>query len=103
MPRFICDSMTEGLARQLRLCGIDARSAPGAIGCPRYRAYMELSSAASSEQRVVLTADTVFLRARSAPQCSAHAAGSHEASHLDAYCLGDMYLYLFNHPVWLIY
>ncbi|CAL5220190.1 g2162 [Coccomyxa viridis] len=63
-PRFICDGMTEGLARQLRLCGIDARSAPLASGRQRYQAYMELASVASSEQRVVLTADTVFLRAR---------------------------------------
>ena len=58
--------MTEGLARQLRLCGIDARSAPFAGGCQRYQAYMQLADIASSEQRVVLTADTVFLRARSA-------------------------------------
>ena len=56
--------MTEGLARQLRLCGIDARSAPLASGRQRYQAYLELASVASAEQRIVLTADTVFLRAR---------------------------------------
>lgn len=27
-PRFACDVMTEGLARQLRLCGLDATTAP---------------------------------------------------------------------------
>ena len=59
--------MTEGLARQLRLCGIDARSAPLATGRQRYQAYLELAGIASSEQRIVLTADTVFLRARCAP------------------------------------
>ena len=68
-PRFICDVMTEGLARQLRLCGIDARSAPVMRGRQRYQAYMELVSSASSEKRVVLTADTVFLRARCVITC----------------------------------
>jgi uncharacterized protein with PIN domain len=29
-PRFLCDNMLEGLARHLRLCGIDAASAGGA-------------------------------------------------------------------------
>ncbi len=62
-PRFICDVMTEGLARQLRLCGIDVRSAPVVNGRQRYQAYMELASSASFENRVVLTADTGFLRA----------------------------------------
>ena len=68
-PRFICDVMTEGLARQLRLCGIDTRSAPVMRGRQRYQAYMELVSSASSEKRVVLTADTVFLRARCVITC----------------------------------
>ena len=68
VPRFICDVMTEGLARQLRLCGIDARSAPGAAGRQRYHAYMELVDSATREDRIVLTADTIFLRARWAAQ-----------------------------------
>ena len=79
-PRFICDAMTEGLARQLRLCGIDARSAPPASGQKRYQAYMELAGAASSEHRVVLTADTVFLRARSAKHLRSHLLCHHGAS-----------------------
>lgn len=68
VPRFICDVMTEGLARQLRLCGIDARSAPVAAGRQRYHAYMELVDSATRENRIVLTADTIFLRARWAAQ-----------------------------------
>jgi len=27
-PRFVCDTNLEGLARQLRMCGLDATSAP---------------------------------------------------------------------------
>ena len=77
MPRFICDVMTEGLARQLRLCGIDARSAPVAAGRRRYHAYMELIASAAQENRIVLTADTIFLRARWAAQ-SLHMFRVHE-------------------------
>lgn len=76
VPRFICDVMTEGLARQLRLCGIDARSAPVMGGRQRYQAYMELVYRATSENRIVLTADTVFLRARCAATCIACSAAS---------------------------
>ena len=68
VPRFICDVMTEGLARQLRLCGIDARSAPVTAGRQRYRAYMELVGSAAQEHRIILTADTIFLRAGYATQ-----------------------------------
>ena len=27
-PKFVCDVMTEGLAKQLRLCGVDAAAVP---------------------------------------------------------------------------
>ena len=37
--RFVCDSMTEGLARQLRLCGFDAASCPAAASTARHRIY----------------------------------------------------------------
>jgi uncharacterized protein with PIN domain len=38
-PRFACDVMTEGLARQLRLCGLDATSAPEVGKNERFKAY----------------------------------------------------------------
>ncbi len=38
-PRFACDVMTEGLARQLRLCGLDATSAPEYGKNERFKAY----------------------------------------------------------------
>ncbi len=38
-PRFACDVMTEGLARQLRLCGLDATSAPEFGKNERFKAY----------------------------------------------------------------
>ena len=38
-PRFVCDTMTEGLARQLRMFGVDAASAPGGQTAKRYLVY----------------------------------------------------------------
>ena len=38
-PRFVCDTMTEGLARQLRMFGVDAASAPGGQTAKRYMVY----------------------------------------------------------------
>ncbi|BDA45672.1 probable exonuclease mut-7 homolog at N-terminal half [Coccomyxa sp. Obi] len=63
-PRFACDVMTEGLARQLRLCGLDATSAPEFGKNERFKAYRHLVTSAEEEGRVILTADTTFLRAR---------------------------------------
>jgi hypothetical protein len=45
-PRFACDVMTEGLARQLRLCGLDAVSAPVVGKGQRFEAYRWPSHAA---------------------------------------------------------
>ena len=38
-PRFVCDTMTEGLARQLRMFGVDAASAPGGQTAKRFLVY----------------------------------------------------------------
>lgn len=38
-PRFVCDVMCEGVARQLRLCGIDAVSGPSLGKSRRFQAY----------------------------------------------------------------
>lgn len=38
-PRFICDVMTEGLARQLRMVGIDAESLAPVEKSQRYAIY----------------------------------------------------------------
>lgn len=38
-PRFLCDVMAEGLARQLRLVGLDAESVPVRDKTQRYAVY----------------------------------------------------------------
>ncbi len=38
-PRFVCDTMTEGLARQLRMFGVDAASVPGGQTAKRHTVY----------------------------------------------------------------
>ena len=38
-PRFVCDTMTEGLARQLRMFGVDAASVPGGQTAKRHAVY----------------------------------------------------------------
>jgi Mut7-C RNAse domain len=43
-PRFICDVMVEGLARQLRLCGIDAAVAPNLAKSQRFLTYRCVSA-----------------------------------------------------------
>ncbi len=66
-PRFVCDDMLEGLARQLRLCGVDAASVYGVVGAghqlPRHQVHRVLVDLAHLEQRVVLTKDKSFVRA----------------------------------------
>ena len=52
-PRFVCDTMTEGLARQLRMFGVDAASVPGGQTAKRHivyrcRAHILYASAASA-------------------------------------------------------
>lgn len=50
-PRFVCDVMLEGLARQLRLCGVDTASAPCA--CQRHRVHRALVDIAERFFRVL--------------------------------------------------
>ncbi len=45
--RFVCDVMCEGLARQLRLCGLDARSGPQHAKARRFQAYRRASCLSS--------------------------------------------------------
>lgn len=57
-PRFVADAMCEGVARQLRQCGIDAASCP-ADPCTqrRHTIYRALAESCEMEGRVVLTSD----------------------------------------------
>ena len=60
-PRFVCCETVEGLARQLRLCGLDAVSARSA--CPEgINQQRWIHEQAELEQRLVLTGDRVFFR-----------------------------------------
>ncbi|KAH9317249.1 hypothetical protein KI387_019018, partial [Taxus chinensis] len=57
IPRFLCDVMVEGLAKQLRCVGIDAATPSVKKADPR-----ELLEQANAEKRVLLTRDTKLLR-----------------------------------------
>ena len=60
----MCDVMTEGLAKQLRMCGIDAAAVTDLQkGGPRQTVHRALVEAAETEQRVVLTCDRLFITA----------------------------------------
>ena len=60
----MCDVMTEGLARQLRMCGIDAAAVTDLqTRGPRHLVHRALVEAAEAEQRVVLTCDRLFITA----------------------------------------
>ncbi|GAB4821276.1 hypothetical protein N2152v2_008322 [Parachlorella kessleri] len=62
-PRFICDVMTEGLARQLRMVGFDAESLAARDKTQRHAIYRCLVERAEEEGRVVLTRDQTFITA----------------------------------------
>ncbi|KAG6557636.1 hypothetical protein Mapa_000917 [Marchantia paleacea] len=67
VPKFLCDAMVEGLARQLRCVGIDAAS-PNSKKCePR-----ELVDIAEKEGRILLTRDAKLLRRRLVPASLAY-------------------------------
>ncbi|BFI14520.1 uncharacterized protein MPTK1_5g03730 [Marchantia polymorpha subsp. ruderalis] len=67
VPKFLCDAMVEGLARQLRCVGIDAAS-PNSRKCePR-----ELVDIAEKEGRILLTRDAKLLRRRLVPASLAY-------------------------------
>eukprot|EP00958_Prasinococcus_capsulatus_P007803 scaffold723_cov363-Prasinococcus_capsulatus_cf.AAC.5 len=56
-PRFVCDSTTMGLARQLRLCGIDAEAVLNVHG---EAAWRQVVGMAMRDARVVLTTNRSF-------------------------------------------
>ncbi|PRW45423.1 Carbohydrate-Binding Module Family 45 [Chlorella sorokiniana] len=68
-PRFLCDVMAEGLARQLRLCGFDTESLQATMEkAPRHAIYRAMVERAEAEQRVVLTRDRTFVQANYSDQ-----------------------------------
>ncbi|KAG0624463.1 hypothetical protein M758_3G249800 [Ceratodon purpureus] len=66
-PKFLCDVMVEGLARQLRCVGVDAASPPTKKSDPR-----QMVEQAMGEGRVLLTKDIKLLRRRLMPDNLAH-------------------------------
>ena len=67
-PRFICDVMLYGLARQLRLWGIDCESLPTLSKSQRHLSHRKLVEQAEEEQRVILTKDAIFYDRRLSDQ-----------------------------------
>ncbi|KAL0047260.1 hypothetical protein WJX82_011031 [Trebouxia sp. C0006] len=61
-PRFICDVMTEGLAKQLRLYGVDAAAVQTKGKGSRHLVYRQMVDVAQAEERVILTCDRTFIR-----------------------------------------
>jgi uncharacterized protein with PIN domain len=74
-PRFLLDVHLGGLARRIRLLGLDAAYVPAATD-------PELVSQARAEQRVLLTQDRGLLRRRALP-AGALVRGWNTAAHLD--------------------
>ncbi|KAK9845457.1 hypothetical protein WJX81_006883 [Elliptochloris bilobata] len=69
-PRFVCDANLEGLARQLRMCGLDATSTPsGGPHTQRFLVHRWLVDAAEREARLVLTTDKAFVAMRYTRAC----------------------------------
>ncbi|XP_057826446.2 uncharacterized protein LOC131038134 isoform X3 [Cryptomeria japonica] len=67
IPRFLCDVMVEGLAKQLRCVGIDAATPSFKKADPR-----QLLEQAHTEKRVLLTRDTKLLRRNLIPNNQAY-------------------------------
>jgi hypothetical protein len=61
-PKFLCDVMAAGLARQLRLWGVDAEAVEAADKAQRHAVHRQLVERAEAEARVILTRDVAFLR-----------------------------------------
>lgn len=64
VPRFVCDVMAEGVARQLRMCGVDAASTQVHDISQRHQIYRHLVESSQDEGRVILTSDRGFVRGR---------------------------------------
>jgi uncharacterized protein len=60
-PRFLCDVMAQGLARQLRLWGFDADAIPTTSKDHRPAVYRAMVERADEERRVILTKDKAFV------------------------------------------
>lgn len=60
IPKFICDVMLHGLARQLRLWGVDCDIAPTLPKSERYLTHRRLVEIAEDQGRVILTKDTTL-------------------------------------------
>lgn len=67
--QFLCDVSLGGLARQMRLFGIDAAAMPQRAKHERVTGIREMLKRGWSEQRVVLTVDRVAASARDAEHC----------------------------------
>lgn len=61
-PRFLADVMCHGLARQLRLWGVDAEAVACVAAAERHRVHRALVERAAAEGRVILTRDAIFMR-----------------------------------------
>ncbi|KAI3425010.1 hypothetical protein D9Q98_008392 [Chlorella vulgaris] len=62
--RFLVDTMADGLAKQLRLCGFDAESLQATLEkAPRHTIYRVMVERAEEEGRVILTRDRTFIAA----------------------------------------
>lgn len=67
-PKFICDVMLQGLAKQLRLWGVDCEMAPILSKAERYLAHRRLVETGQEQGRVILTKDTVLYSRRISDQ-----------------------------------
>lgn len=67
VPRFVCDIMAEGVARQLRMCGVDAASPALGPTDKRHIFYRQLVEASEVEGRVILTSDRYLAQQNFAP------------------------------------
>lgn len=60
-PRFLTDVMLHGLARQLRLWGVDAEALDPTPKFQRHLAHRALVERSEDEDRVILTRDAIFM------------------------------------------
>jgi uncharacterized protein with PIN domain len=62
--KFVCDEMLGGLAKELRLFGVDTELVPTRPGQERFHTHRFLISIADEQSRIVLTKDTSLMRRR---------------------------------------
>ena len=66
--KFICDVMLEGLAKQLRLWGVDCEMSPALSKSERYLTHRKLVEIAEEQSRVILTKDSILYTRRISDQ-----------------------------------